>query len=463
MQQRVRFGLKYRLLLAMLLCAVGPGVWLVQNAQARLSARHVAELRQMTEVVTLLVANMRASADDAQQFEQGMLSKFVRQVFVLFPNLAYLIVTDEEGNVEYGRVNPRLVQAPEGAAPMSVLRYLAKPENGRSPSLSVVTVNLESDGAAKPSAQIKAAYSLVSLQEALKNLRVQSYGTLGAIALLALVGSLLIARSMARPIERMATAMAQVGRGQLDSIPITSSHEIGIMEQAFNGMVHGLREGQRMEDRFRRYVSPEIVDEIMKHQEQIRLAGERRYVTVLFSDVRGFTSMSEVLPPDAVMQMLNELFAAMTPLIMEEGGMLDKFIGDCIMAVWGAPLDCRDQELRAVRCAMRMHQKLEEVNAQRLARGAMPIQIGVGINSGVAIAGNVGSQDRLAYTVIGDTVNVAQRLESLCRDYPESAAVVGHVTYEKVREQYSGDALPEIMVKGRSQPVNAFVIRRVPA
>lgn len=217
----------------------------------------------------------------------------------------------------------------------------------------------------------------------------------------------------------------------------------------------GEKERAAIRSLFSRYVSKEILAEILKNPSAITLGGEEREITVLFSDIRGFTTLSESLPPKEVMRLLNDYFSVMTEEVIAHGGVLDKYIGDAIMAFWGAPLDDPLRCRHAVETALAMQSRLEELNRAFSKRGDPVIRIGIGIAAGRAVAGNVGSHRRLNYTVIGDIVNLASRLEGLTKEY--GAPIIVN---EDVKTGASGicefKALGKVVVKGKKKEVNIF-------
>jgi adenylate cyclase len=205
--------------------------------------------------------------------------------------------------------------------------------------------------------------------------------------------------------------------------------------------------------RLLRHFSPDIANMILT-QEQLDKdpldATVREDVTVLFSDVQGFTGLTERLPPLELAELLRDYFRAMTEALFEEKGTLDKFIGDGLMAVFGAPVAQPDGAVRAVRCAWKMQRKLAEVN-----RNLPPLVIRIGVNTGRVIAGNFGSPDRLEFTVLGDTVNVASRLESMAEP---GTIWVGRGTYEKARQAFSFRELGPQAVRGKTASVDVFQV-----
>ncbi len=204
-----------------------------------------------------------------------------------------------------------------------------------------------------------------------------------------------------------------------------------------------------------RFLSPAIVDEIMKQDKVLELGGQKRVVTTMFCDIRGFTPIAERLSPADLVALLNEYFTAMTAIIFEHQGTLDKYIGDEIMAVFGAPLSGVDDPARAVRAALKMQKVNAQLNAQRAASGAPLFEIGIGICTGEVIAGYVGSPDRLEFTVVGDRVNTARRLCSLAEP---GQVVVAYPTYEHIRDIVNARPIGTVMLKGKESPEHAYEV-----
>lgn len=218
------------------------------------------------------------------------------------------------------------------------------------------------------------------------------------------------------------------------------------------------RRSHQIKSIFSRYVSPKVVEEMVKNPKAaLTLGGEKQIVTVLFSDIRNFTTLSEQLKPEEVVELLNEYFQAMTDVIFAHDGTVDKFIGDAIMAVFGAPVAHPDDPIRAVRTGLEMLQALEALNAKWAARGKRTFAIGVGINTGEAIVGNMGSTQAMGYTVIGDTVNVASRLESLNKQLGTSL-LISESTYHYVKDRVEVTAHTGIKVKGKAEEMTVYTV-----
>ncbi len=207
---------------------------------------------------------------------------------------------------------------------------------------------------------------------------------------------------------------------------------------------------------FERYFAPNVAADIAQRGEAIRQGGERRATTVLFSDIRGFTAIAEGMGPDAIAQFLSEYFTEMVEVIFEHGGTLDKFIGDAIMALWGAPIAHADDADRALRAALAMQRDITRLNQRWAIQGRPEIGVGIGINHGEVFAGNIGSHRRLEYTVLGDVVNVAARL---CAEAGPGEILVSEQFLGVVRDQVSCDYLPEMALKGKAQVVQVYRVR----
>jgi adenylate cyclase len=225
------------------------------------------------------------------------------------------------------------------------------------------------------------------------------------------------------------------------------------------------RDRRRVKELFSRYVSPQYVSQLADHYETLRLGGERVPVTLLFSDIRGFTSMSERLPPDTVLTMLNEYLDRMVTVVFRNGGTLDKFIGDAVMAFWGAPIPVEDHARRALDAALEMMEELRELNRRWAENGSgIPIDIGIGVNTGEALVGNIGSlRYKVEYTAIGDTVNVANRLESLNKELGTNI-IVSEATKVAAGGGYEFRPLEDQKVKGKEQAMTVFeLVGRTPS
>jgi len=208
---------------------------------------------------------------------------------------------------------------------------------------------------------------------------------------------------------------------------------------------------------FQRYFAPNLASQIAQQEGAVQLGGTKRPVVIFFSDIRGFTPMSEDMSPDDIATLLTEYFTEMVEIVFEHSGTLDKFMGDAIMALWGAPIAHADDADRAMQCALDQLAILEKMNAKWKEQGRPPVAIGIGINFGEVFAGNIGSDRRLEYTVIGDAVNTANRL---CSSAGPNEIVISEAFYKELKKPPKVEALEPIQVKGRAKKVPVYRVKR---
>lgn len=277
---------------------------------------------------------------------------------------------------------------------------------------------------------------------------------LGAATLIVLALALRFANKLGAAISGIAGAARQVKEGDYVLAPeVKSKDEVQSLTEHFNAMVEGLKERDRLKETFGRYVTRQVADHLMKGDQH--LGGELLPVTVLFSDIRAFTTISETMPPRDLLDFLNEYFSGMVEAVLENHGVVDKFIGDAIMAVFGAPIPEPDDPLSAVRAALQMRERLADINRDFAKRGLPEIRTGIGLHYGQVVAGNMGHSERMEYTVIGDTVNLASRLEGMTKEL-KCDIVISEDLYEQVQAEVSAEPLQKIKVKGRDQEVLVY-------
>jgi adenylate cyclase len=221
-------------------------------------------------------------------------------------------------------------------------------------------------------------------------------------------------------------------------------------------LLENISNEKRMKSTLSRYMDPGIADQMLASGAEI-LGGKSVPATVLFSDVRSFTTITEQLGAQGTVALLNEYFTLMVDCIQSEGGMLDKFIGDAVMAAFGIPVAHDDDADRAVRTAIAMLRELEKWNRSRAAEGKLPVEIGIGLNTDNVVSGNIGSKKQMNYTIIGDGVNLAARLESACKQYG-AHVLISEFTYKQLKGTYYVRELDFVVVKGKTQPVAIFEI-----
>jgi len=220
------------------------------------------------------------------------------------------------------------------------------------------------------------------------------------------------------------------------------------------------REKLRLRRTFRYYLSEAVMTEMLEHPEHLKLGGEKRELTVLFSDIRGFTGIAERTAPEALVRFVNNYLTPMTDIVFEEGGTLDKYIGDAVMAFWGAPVAQEDHALRACRAAMRFLEELERLKPGWIAEGVGEVEIGVGINTGPMVVGNMGSDVRFDYTVMGDAVNLASRLEGANKLFG-TRILLSEETHARVRDEVCARRLGAVRVRGKQHPTQVYELRHL--
>ncbi|MBI4690425.1 MAG: adenylate/guanylate cyclase domain-containing protein [Nitrospirae bacterium] len=236
--------------------------------------------------------------------------------------------------------------------------------------------------------------------------------------------------------------------------PLSATAIAFVGSEAYRNLVVQ-KKNRYLKKAFSSYVSPELVTEIIKNPDRLALGGEKKEITVLFSDIRGFTGISEKLAPDMLVSLLNEYLGPMTKVVLQNRGTLDKYIGDAIMAIYNAPLNVADHPEKACKTAVEMIRELEKVNAHFKDKGMPPIDIGIGINTGYAVVGNMGADMRFDYTAIGDTVNLASRLEGQNKYYG-THIILSEFTAEKVKGRFVMREIDLLKVVGKETPVSVF-------
>ncbi|MBI3038726.1 HAMP domain-containing protein [bacterium] len=281
---------------------------------------------------------------------------------------------------------------------------------------------------------------------------------IAAVGLLVTVcGVFLIARQVTKPVLILSEKAKEIEQGIFGNpVSILQRDEIGELGRTFNKMTTGLAERDKIRDLLGKVVSREIAQELLNSKE-IKLGGEEREATILFSDIRNFTTFCENRSPSQVLRMLNHYLTRMNAIIGNSGGVVDKFIGDAIMAVFGVPIHHVDDADRALNAALEMILEMEKINADFVRMGFPEISIGIGINTDIVVAGNMGSTNRLNYTVIGNGVNLASRLESQCKDFKRSI-IVSESTMAKSKGNYKTEHLGNVIVKGKIEPTTIYAL-----
>lgn len=277
-----------------------------------------------------------------------------------------------------------------------------------------------------------------------------------AIIGLGLVLAVFYSIRFSRPLTRLVEAFGEISKGNYrHKIDETRNDELGNLARSFNSMSRELWVKSMMQRSFDKYVGTEVLELIMNDPTSDWLKGKRRSATVLFTDVRGFTSYSEPREPEKIVERLNEYFEIATEVINRYGGYVDKFVGDAVMGVFGVPFPCDDHVERAIRAALSMQRNFLE--RSRLRENSFLDKIGISINSGMVLSGNIGSQRKMEYTVIGDTVNVASRLNGLAGP---GEVIISRAIYEPLKDRLEVTPLEPQHIKGKLCPVEVFRVLR---
>jgi adenylate cyclase len=303
---------------------------------------------------------------------------------------------------------------------------------------------------------IVAALDVTDIRTIVRRNLLYALGCLAVAAAISVAFGSRLASVMSGALKSVSFALGKVEK--LDYVhvaPVKTGDELEDLAKGFNHMVDGLKERDNLRTTFGKYMTQTVMDHLLAGK--VSLGGELLQVTILFSDIRSFTTISEKMDPQALVALLNEYFTEMVGIVMQEGGVVDKYIGDAIMAVFGAPVPKPEDAVNAVRAAVRMRQALVTLNKRLEARGIPELRTGIGIHTGEVVAGNIGSEKRMEYTVIGDPVNLASRLESSTKDLGVNV-LISEETYELTKDVVTTRQVREITVKGRKQPVMTYEI-----
>jgi class 3 adenylate cyclase len=280
---------------------------------------------------------------------------------------------------------------------------------------------------------------------------------IGAAALAgALIIGVLLAREITGPVRLLVNAMHEIPRGNLrHRIRLDRNDEIGFLSRSFNEMTDGLKERERIKDTFGRFVSRDVAEAVLTGR--VPLAGERREVSILFQDIRGFTALSEQLDPVALLRLLNQFFTEVVAAVEAEGGVVKQFTGDGVMALFGAPQARADHAERAVRAALGFVGRLGRLNVSRQSEGAAPLQIGIGIHTGEVVAGLIGPDERVEYGVVGEAVNLASHIEALTKELAATILVSKEIA-TRLGPEFVLGRTALVTIEGKSQPVQVVEV-----
>ena len=279
----------------------------------------------------------------------------------------------------------------------------------------------------------------------------------GILLLLGFIMTILMTKFFQNPLKKLTESANEISKGNYDTkTVICSNDEMGILGDSFNAMTKSLKEKEFMRDTFGKIVTPQIRDYLLN--QNVALGGETLDVTVMFCDIRGFTTLSENMKPERIVFLLNEYFTGLEKCIAKHGGVINKYIGDAIMALFGAPIQSASHASDAYAAACDMRKELVSLNERFKTQDLPQIHFGIGLHSGVVLAGNIGAENRMEYTVIGDTVNTASRIEGLCKTYKKDL-LLSESTARKLKEQNTTVNLTlvdESEIRGRKEKVKLY-------
>jgi adenylate cyclase len=451
--ERIRLSLRLKLTLLItslvVLAVVLVGVFLLRQQQQSLTA-------EMTKRGLTIAENFAASAKAPLVTNDELTLAVLVKDAMRDGDVAYVIVADTDGKI-LAQSDPSPIEGP-----------ISRPRELRRLTDEVLVQTYWTAGRRIIDFAVPLVYSRVpvgalylgfsqrTIDAALARARNEAAAITFVMVMLGMGGGVGLAALLSRPISRLVEGTRAIGEGNFNvSLRVTSRDELGDLTESFNRMARSLREKEMIKRAFTRYVAREVVEEILKDPEHLVLTGERREVTVLFCDVRGFTPLSERLSPEEVVLLLNDFYTLMIETTFKHDGTLDKFLGDAVMSIFGAPIAHPDHSARAVRTALAMREGIVELNQRRGKAGKEPISVGIGVSAGEAVAGTVGTEDRMEYTVIGDTVNLAARLESNAK---VGQILISHRTYEKVRDAVAVRPLGPLKVKGKEEEVEVYEV-----
>ncbi len=279
----------------------------------------------------------------------------------------------------------------------------------------------------------------------------------GILLLLGFIMTLLITSFFQKPLKKLTRSANEISKGNYDcKTIICSNDEMGLLGDSFNAMTKSLKEKEFMRDTFGKIVTPQIRDYLLN--KNVTLGGESLEVTVMFCDIRGFTSLSENMEPEKIVSLLNEYFTGLEKCIARHNGVINKYIGDAVMALFGAPLHSDSHAVDAYAAACDMREELVKLNESFAQKGFPKIIFGIGLHSGRVLAGNIGAANRMEYTVIGDTVNTASRIEGLCKHYKKDL-LLSESTAQCLKDKDNSICLTfvdESEIRGRKEKVTLY-------
>ena len=412
---------------------------------------------EMTKRGLTIANNVAAGAKNALVANDDLTLNAIVQDALKDQDIVYIIIADNDGIIQAHKdmslVNKRL-QRPAELKPVGRDALIQSYQVPGAEQVFDISMPLVYSGVRVGALYL--GFSQKTIHQSLADARNRALAIAGAMIGLGIVGAIWMSMILAKPIRALVQGTKAIAQQNFNvQVPVFSRDEIGDLTESFNDMAKSLREKEFIKDAFSKYVAPEVAQEILKNPEQSFLSPKRCEVSVLFCDMRGFTPLAERLPAEAVVAILNEFYGLMFEETFQQAGTLDKFLGDAVMSIFGAPKAYDDHGLRAVKAAMAMRDGIAKLSANRLQESDEPVTIGIGISTGEVVAGTVGAQSRVEYTVIGDRVNLAARL--VANALP-GQILISSWTYEKVAPWIEARALGPVRVKGKEEEVDVFEV-----
>jgi class 3 adenylate cyclase len=424
--------------------------YLLQRQQHDLTA-------EMTQRGLGMARSLAASARNPLLSNDDLALSLLVQNTMRDPDVAYVILTDPGGRIvahaDLGLIGQPILRPPGLRQAEGELRVQTYVDDQRGRLIDFAVPLAFSN---VPLGALYLGFSGRGIDEALRQARNQAILISVVMAAVGIAGATGLSALLSRPVLRLAAGTRAIASGNFEvAVPVTTRDEIGLLTDSFNRMARSLREKEMIKRAFTRYVAREVVDEILKDPERPVVKGERRDVTVLFCDLRGFTTLAERLSPEEVVLLLNEYYTLMIDTTFKHDGTLDRFLGDGVMAIFGAPIFHPDHSVRAVRTALAVQAGVAELSARRVREGRDPVAVGIGLSAGEVVAGTVGTDERMEYAVVGESVNLAARLQSLAQ--PGQILISGR-TYRNVEAMVRAEPAGSLAEKVSGEPVEVYQV-----
>jgi class 3 adenylate cyclase len=448
----IKFGLAAALLVV-LIAGVTSYLMVFRFAQASLD-----ELVSRDKELATVLAGLRG-ADGRLDFTT--LRTFVERSDKVDIGLVYVMEVEEGGRIHQGALNPRLFSAMDPDFEVAVREGRARVLE----KLAAGTLDLKDkvmlySYQLRVGTKLRLGFDFQRIERQVAAQQKMGLVILGAGLLVGIVLAVVLSRRLARPVRRLAGAMEAVARGEVNqTVQVTSSDELASLAASFNQMTRALREMARVRELASVYLSPPVVDRLLREANPLEMVAEERAVTVLSAAFDDFGPLARQLSPRETIRLLNEYLAPIIDAVLAEDGLVEEIEGERLVAVWGAPADVVEPELHAIRAALAAQDAVEAEARRQAAAGGLALSLKIGICSGRAVAGNLGSAHRVVYRVLGVAVQIARQVESMAA---ASEVVVSEATYSKVRQHVNASACAPLMLEDLEEAVPLYRVARGP-